>query len=47
MGRLGVLNLGYLNYEAYGKDGANIKVMTNTRDGVETAEELKFTSWWL
>ena len=43
MGRLGVLS-GYLNYEAYGKDGANIEVMTNTRDGVETAEELKFTS---
>ena len=43
MGRLGVL-AGYLNYEAYGKEGANIEVVTTARDGKDVAEEMKFTS---
>tara|TARA_Y100000588_G_scaffold316366_1_gene344911 strand:+ start:1086 stop:1829 length:744 start_codon:yes stop_codon:yes gene_type:complete len=43
MGRLGVLS-GYLNYEAYGKEGANIEVVTASRDGKDVAEEMKFTS---
>lgn len=43
MGRLSVLK-GYLDYEGYGKDGANIEVVTSTRDGKDVAEELKFTT---
>ena len=43
MGRLGV-HLSYLNYEAYGKDGANIEVYDKHKRWCRNSRRAKFTS---